>query len=80
MTEMTSGYHPGDLVIVAGRPGMGKSVVGMQQAQATAKADVVTLQTIRQWTMINITNWGNLPAIRRGRATRGRTHVAPFQI
>jgi replicative DNA helicase len=27
LTEMTSGYSPGDLVIVAGRPGMGKSVL-----------------------------------------------------
>ena len=40
MTEMTSGYHPGDLVIVAGRPGMGKSVVGMQQALTTASQGV----------------------------------------
>ncbi len=33
---MTSGLNPGDLVIVAGRPGMGKSVIGMQQGYSTA--------------------------------------------
>lgn len=36
LSEMTSGWQPGDLVIVAGRPGMGKSVIGMQQGYVTA--------------------------------------------
>ena len=30
VTESLSGLHQGELVIVAGRPGMGKSIVGMQ--------------------------------------------------
>jgi replicative DNA helicase len=33
---MTSGWNPGDLIIVAGRPSMGKSVIGLQQAYASA--------------------------------------------
>jgi replicative DNA helicase len=37
LTEMTSGFSPGDLVVVAGRPSMGKSVIGMQQALTTAQ-------------------------------------------
>jgi replicative DNA helicase len=37
LTEMTSGWNPGELIIVAGRPGMGKTVVGMQQAHMTAR-------------------------------------------
>jgi replicative DNA helicase len=37
LTEMTSGWSPGDLVIVAGRPSMGKSIIGMQQAYTTAR-------------------------------------------
>jgi replicative DNA helicase len=36
LTEMTSGWSPGDLIIVGGRPSMGKSVIGMQQAYTTA--------------------------------------------
>ncbi len=38
LTEMTSGWNSGDLIIVAGRTGMGKSVIGMQQAYTTARA------------------------------------------
>ncbi|HEY7338963.1 MAG TPA: replicative DNA helicase [Bryobacteraceae bacterium] len=37
LTEMTSGWSPCDLIIVAGRPGMGKSVIGMQQAHTSAR-------------------------------------------
>jgi replicative DNA helicase len=40
LTEMTSGWRPGDLVIVAGRPSMGKSVVGLQQAYTSAMRGV----------------------------------------
>jgi len=40
LTEMTSGWSPGDLVIVGGRPGAGKSVMGMQQAYTTARQGV----------------------------------------
>jgi replicative DNA helicase len=36
LTELTSGWSPGDLVIVGGRTSMGKSVIGLQQAYATA--------------------------------------------
>lgn len=38
LTEMLAGYSPGDLVIVAGRPGMGKSVAAMQQGLTTAES------------------------------------------
>jgi replicative DNA helicase len=37
LTDMTSGWQPGELNIAAGRPGMGKSVYAMQQARETAK-------------------------------------------
>jgi replicative DNA helicase len=37
LTEMTSGWGRGDLIIVGGRPGAGKSVIGMQQAYLTAR-------------------------------------------
>jgi replicative DNA helicase len=40
LTEMTSGWNPGELVIAAGRPGMGKSVIGLQQAHKTASQGV----------------------------------------
>jgi replicative DNA helicase len=40
LTEMTSGWSPGDLIIVGGRPGAGKSVIGMQQAYFAAKQGV----------------------------------------
>ena len=36
LTEITSGWNPGDLVIIAGRPSMGKSAVAMQQSYTTA--------------------------------------------
>jgi len=36
LAEMTGGWNPGDLIIVAGRPSMGKSVIAMQQGYATA--------------------------------------------
>jgi replicative DNA helicase len=36
LTEMTGGWNPGDLVIVAGRPSMGKSVIALQQAHTSA--------------------------------------------
>jgi replicative DNA helicase len=37
LTEMTSGWKPGDLIIVGGRTSMGKSVIGMQQALTSAQ-------------------------------------------
>lgn len=40
LTEMTSGWSVGDLVIVAGRPSMGKSVIGMQQALTSASQEI----------------------------------------
>ena len=36
LDEMTSGFHPGDLVIVAGRPSMGKTVFGVNIAEHVA--------------------------------------------
>jgi replicative DNA helicase len=36
ITESLSGLHPEDLLIVAGRPGMGKSIVGMQMCHHAA--------------------------------------------
>ncbi len=41
LTEMTSGWSSGDLVIAGGRPRMGKSVIGMQQAHAGARQGMV---------------------------------------
>jgi replicative DNA helicase len=40
LTEMTSGWSPGDLIIVAGRPSMGKSVIAMQQAHISARQGI----------------------------------------
>jgi replicative DNA helicase len=40
LTEITSGWNPGDLVIVAGRTSMGKSAVALQQAQVTAQQGI----------------------------------------
>src|SRR3990167_4785932 len=36
LDTMTTGLHPGDLVIVAGRPSMGKTTVAMNMAEASA--------------------------------------------
>jgi replicative DNA helicase len=36
ITEALSGLHPADLLIVAGRPGMGKTIVGMQMCHHAA--------------------------------------------
>lgn len=36
LDHMTGGLHPGQLVIVAGRPGMGKSILGVEIARAAA--------------------------------------------
>ena len=35
--KLNGGFHPGELVIVAGRPGMGKSLLGMSLARQMAK-------------------------------------------
>jgi len=40
LTEMTSGWNPGDLIIIGGRPGAGKSVIGMQQAHTSASQGI----------------------------------------
>jgi replicative DNA helicase len=40
LTEMTSGWNSGDLIIVGGRPSMGKSVIAMQQAYASARQGI----------------------------------------
>ncbi|NNG36843.1 replicative DNA helicase [Nakamurella aerolata] len=36
LDALTNGLHPGQMVIVAGRPGMGKSTVGMDMARTAA--------------------------------------------
>jgi len=36
LTEMTGGWAPGDLTIIARRPSMGKSVIALQQAYTSA--------------------------------------------
>jgi replicative DNA helicase len=36
LTEMTGGWAPGDLTIIAGRPSRGKSVIALQQAYTSA--------------------------------------------
>ena len=38
LDELTCGYQPGDLVIIGGRPSMGKSAMAMDGARATARA------------------------------------------
>jgi replicative DNA helicase len=38
LDKMTSGMHPGDLIIVAGRPGMGKTALALTIGQAAALA------------------------------------------
>lgn len=40
LTEMTGGWNPGELNIVAGRPSMGKSVIALQQAYTSASAGI----------------------------------------
>jgi replicative DNA helicase len=40
LTEMTGGWSPGELIIVAGRPSMGKSVIELQQAYVSASAGI----------------------------------------
>jgi replicative DNA helicase len=40
LTEMTGGWAPGDLIIVAGRPSMGKSVIALQQAYTSSSAGI----------------------------------------
>jgi replicative DNA helicase len=40
LTEMTGGWTAGDLIIVAGRPSMGKSVIALQQAYTSACARI----------------------------------------
>jgi replicative DNA helicase len=36
--KLNGGFHPGELIIVAGRPGMGKSLLGVSIARQSAKA------------------------------------------
>jgi len=36
LDEMTSGFQPGDLIVVAGRPSMGKTALGLSMAQFAA--------------------------------------------
>jgi replicative DNA helicase len=38
LDEMTAGFHPGDLIIVAGRPSMGKTAFALNISQAGAQA------------------------------------------
>lgn len=40
VTEMTSGWRPGELIVVAGRPSMGKSVIALQQAHVSARQGI----------------------------------------
>ena len=40
LTEMTSGWNPGELIIAAARPGMGKTVLAMQQALTSARQGI----------------------------------------
>ena len=40
LTEMTGGWAPGDLAIIAGRPSMGKSVIALQQAYTSSRLGI----------------------------------------
>ena len=46
LDELTCGYQPGDLVIVAARPSMGKSAMAMDAARAIARASAPTGGTV----------------------------------
>ncbi len=48
LDEMTSGMHPGDLIIVAGRPSMGKTAFSLNIAEHVA---LVTLQPVFVFSM-----------------------------
>ncbi|MCC8945351.1 hypothetical protein H8A97_09620 [Bradyrhizobium sp. Arg62] len=37
---LDGGFMPGDLVVMAGRPGMGKTLVASSMSRQTARADV----------------------------------------
>jgi replicative DNA helicase len=39
LDEYTSGFQPGDLIVIAGRPSMGKTALGLTMAQHMAVAD-----------------------------------------
>ncbi len=39
LDELTSGFHPGELIIVAARPSMGKTALGLSMAQHMALSD-----------------------------------------
>ncbi len=42
LDAVTSGFHPGELIIIAGRPGMGKTALCMDMARKAAKAGTPT--------------------------------------
>lgn len=46
--ELTAGMHPGDLVIVAGRPGMGKTAFTLNVAENSARNGVFNLGFTRE--------------------------------
>lgn len=44
LDALTSGWQPGDLIILAGRPGMGKTAFAVQSAIAADRAMVISLE------------------------------------
>lgn len=77
LDEVIGGFLPGQLVIPAGRPGMGKSTAGLGFAIASARIDepalVFSLEMSRRelmWRLLSAVGGINLTAFTSGRMTR----------
>lgn len=62
LDELTGGWQPGNLIVVAGRPGMGKSAFAVQTAIAAERALFISLEmTTGELTERMISNIGHIP-------------------